>query len=88
MVKLFVLTLCLSVFSWIQSICKFIILKETSVLINLLNPNYLEWYSPYLDLEHAIQVCRGEMVKIVILFTLYEHVFHSRFFELRIYCLW
>jgi len=24
------------------------------------NPMYLEWYGPSLDLEHTIQVCRGE----------------------------
>jgi len=37
---------------------------------NPFNPKYLEWYSPYLDLEHTIQICRGERInhnKIVIL---------------------
>jgi len=29
-------------------------------LLTVCNPNYLEWYSPCLDLEHTIQVCRGE----------------------------
>jgi len=24
------------------------------------NPKYSEWYGPSLDLEHTIQVCRGE----------------------------
>jgi len=27
------------------------------------NPKYPEWYSPSLDHEHTIQVCRGERVK-------------------------
>jgi len=31
--------------------------------VNAFNPKYLEWYSPCLDLEHTIQVCRGERVK-------------------------
>jgi len=30
------------------------------------NPKYLEWYSPCLDLEHTIQVCRGESVNYVV----------------------
>jgi len=28
-------------------------------LFKPVNPKYLEWYSPYLDLEHTIQVCIG-----------------------------
>jgi len=28
-----------------------------------IKPMYLEWYSPSLDLEHTIQVFRGEIVK-------------------------
>jgi len=31
--------------------------------INPSNPKYLEWYSLFLDVEHTIQVCRGEWVK-------------------------
>jgi len=36
---------------------------DTGDFINPSKPKYLEWYSPYLDLEHTIQVCRGERVK-------------------------
>jgi len=32
--------------------------------LNPFNPKYLEWYSPYLDMGHTIQVCRGERVNI------------------------
>jgi len=34
------------------------------VLVNPFNPKYLEWYSPHLDLEHTIQVCRCELNRI------------------------
>jgi len=37
------------------------------VILNPFNPKYLEWYSPCLDLEHTIQVCRGERVKTIVL---------------------
>jgi len=33
-------------------------------VINSFNPKYLEWYNPCLDLEHTIQVCRDERVKV------------------------
>jgi len=33
------------------------------VLIKPFNPKYPEWYCLCLDLEHTIQVCRGERVK-------------------------
>jgi len=29
---------------------------------NPFNPKYLEWYSPFFDMEYTIQVCRGERV--------------------------
>jgi len=32
-------------------------------LINPSNPMYLEWFSPFSNLELTIQVCRGERVK-------------------------
>jgi len=28
-------------------------------------PKYLEWYSPSIDLEHTIQVCKGENCKLI-----------------------
>jgi len=34
------------------------------LLINRFNPKYLEWYSPSLDLEHTVQIYRGERVKV------------------------
>jgi len=30
--------------------------------MNPLNPKYLEWYGPNIDLKHTIQICRGERV--------------------------
>jgi len=37
-------------------------MEQVIQLINF-NPKYLEWYSPCLDLEHTIQVCRGRRFK-------------------------
>jgi len=42
------------------------------VLINPFNPKHLEWYSPSLDLEHTIQVCRGEPFHV-----LYTYLYNS-----------
>jgi len=33
------------------------------LIFNSFNPQYLQWYSPNIGLEHTIQVCRGERVK-------------------------
>jgi len=30
--------------------------------VNVMNPKYLEWYSPYLGLEHTIQVSKVNRV--------------------------
>jgi len=45
----------------------------------MIHPFNLEWYSPYLDLEHTIQVCMGHRVKYTkfeadtcLLFRLYK----------------
>jgi len=32
-------------------------------LVNPVNPKYPEWYAPGHDMEHSIQICRGERVK-------------------------
>jgi len=32
----------------------------THLPVNPFNPKYPEWYSPSLDLEHTMQVSRGE----------------------------
>jgi len=34
-----------------------------SLPLTLSTLKYPEWYSPSLDLEHTIQVCRGDRVK-------------------------
>jgi len=42
----------------------YILLKNIKLNItkykNIVTPKYLEWYSPFCDLECTIQVCRGE----------------------------
>jgi len=55
---------------------------HVSVLLKHFNPNYPEWYGPNLDLEHTIQVCRGERVShTIILFKLFWKLifYHWRF---------
>jgi len=38
--------------------------NRLKVSYNPSNSKYIEWYSPYFDLEHhTIQVCRGDSVK-------------------------
>jgi len=65
--------------------CKTIHIKNSWIwkekFINPFNSKYLEWYSPYLDLEHTIQVCRGERVNTT--FNLNEG---SQVFKGGLYC--
>jgi len=48
---------------FVQLIYRYIFSLEC--LINHFRPKCPEWYSPYIDLEHTIQVCRGERVKCI-----------------------
>jgi len=36
--------------------------RDGRILCSLINPKYVEWHSPCLDLEHTTNVCRGEGV--------------------------